>query len=197
MKANRRSSNVAWILLIQGIFKVLFQFSAQNIIQNYLTKPHWFSLVLSTLQRQGRKSTTEWIGRRPGSIYCQGSCWECNGCCHAKDALPAALWEEGEVQTAGVQSPGEQFGINLVWRMVGGQLVVWVSPGTNCPLPVRPGQLPFLEVCVNQQGWAGLPRLLGQIPWPTAFSSQIWLCWLNQEKTRTNSKAWEQWVMLA
>lgn len=34
------------------------------------------------------------------------------------------------------------------------------------------------------QGWAGLPHLLGQTCWSAAVSSQIWLSWLNQAKTR-------------
>lgn len=68
MRANKWCSNVAWILLIRDIFNVLFQFSAQNTIQNYLTKPHWFSSVSEI----GRKSTTEWMAGGQGQPAAKG-----------------------------------------------------------------------------------------------------------------------------
>lgn len=87
MRANKWCSNVAWILLIRDIFNVLFQFSAQNTIQNYLTKPHRFSSVL----RDWEKVNHGLNGRRSRSTCCKGSCWEQIMCSFTKAALTVAL----------------------------------------------------------------------------------------------------------
>lgn len=72
MRANSRNSNVAWILLIQNIYNVFSQFSAQSKIHSYFTKPHWFSFVLSTLQRQRRRPSTEWVVGGQGQPAAEG-----------------------------------------------------------------------------------------------------------------------------
>jgi len=112
-RANRWCSSVARILLIQDIFNVFFKFSTQNTIQNYLTKPHWFSSVL-----RGREKISHGAdGRRSRLPHCREHWvlphWHCPHSCFAWFSTHG---RKGEAQRGGVQPPGEQLGIRLTWR---------------------------------------------------------------------------------